>query len=63
MRHDKIPVRSFATKAWQNVYKNSRCLLSNRKHMNTPKRALHDVSNTELEESTTESELPKRKYA
>ena len=60
-KHDKIPDRFVTIEAWQHVYDNFRCLRSNTKHTNTPKRVLHDVSNTESEESSNETEQPKLK--
>ena len=60
-KHDKIPDRFVTIEAWQHVYDNFRCLRSNTKHRNTPKRVLHDVSNTESEESSNETEQPKLK--
>ena len=60
-RHNKIPDRLVTIEAWQNAYENFRCLRSNTKHTNTPKRALQDVSNIDVEESSNETEQPKLK--
>ncbi len=60
-RHDEIPDRFVTIEAWQNVYENFRCLRSNRNKTNTPKRALQDVSNTDVQGNETEQPKLKKK--